>query len=137
MAYGHKHYHEHGGGGDDGMLFVIAVVGILFFGVIVAYTEVLLPLLDRLLLVCLIGYPVFAYLHSRSIAVAIRRTLWAVCWFMISAVVASLPLLFLIGLLLETNPTREANVLTVAINIAGMIGMGFYTLLWTFGDRKT
>ena len=79
-------------------------------------------------------YPVFAYVCSSSIAEAFRRTLLAWCWFMISAVVASLPLLFLVGLLLETNPTQEVNVLSVAICFAGIIGMGFYTLSWTFGD---
>jgi hypothetical protein len=136
MVIRHKHYHEHSGGGG-GMLFGIAAVGLLFVGVISAYITLLAPLTDLLVWVCLIGYPVLAYACSNSIAVAVRRTLLAWCWFMISAVVAALPLLFLVGLLLETNPTQETNVLSVAICFAGIIGMGFYTFLWILDNRKT
>src|SRR5262249_35908109 len=137
MVYGHKHYHVHGGGGGNRMLFGIAVVGLLFVAVIAAHIEVLLPLTDSLLLGCLIGYPVFAYMRSSSIAVAVRRTVLALCWFMISAIVAGILLLFPVGLLLETNPTQEAKVLSVAICLAGIIGMGIYTLVWTCGDGNT
>src|SRR5262249_19717440 len=132
MVIRHKHWHEHGGDGDGAMLVGIAVF--LFVGLIAAYVEVLLPLTDRLFWVCLIGYPVFAYLCSSSIAEAVRRTVWAGCWFMISAIVAGIPLALLAGFI--AGPKQEANVITVGLFIAGIIGMGCYTL-WTFGARKT
>ena len=113
----------------------IGFVGLLFVGVIAANIEVFLRLTDSLLLVCLIGYPVFAYVHTSSIAEAVRRTLLAWCWFMISAVVAGIPLLFLTEFI--ASRTQEANVLSVGICFAGIIGMGCYTLSWTFGNRKT
>src|SRR5262249_42951552 len=126
-----------GSGGGGAMLVGIAFVGFLFVLAISANITILAPLIDRLLWVCLIGYPAFAYVRSSSIAEAVRRTLLAWCWFIISAIVAGILLLFPVGLLLETNPTQEANVMSVAVCIAGIIGMGCYTLLWTFGDRKT
>jgi hypothetical protein len=134
MAFGHKHYHEHGGGGGDGILVGIAVVGLLFVGAISAYITVLGPLTDLLLWVFIIGYPVFAYVCSSSIAEAVRRTLLAWCWFMISGIVAGIPLLLLAEFI--AGPKQEANVFTVGVCIAGIIGMGCYTL-WTFGIRKT
>ena len=123
-----------GGGGGHGML-LIAIVGILFVGLIAANVEALLPQTDQLLLVCLIGYPVFAYVRSSSIAEAVRRTLSAWCWFMISAIVAGIPLLFLVELM-TTSKQQEGSVFTVAVCFAGIIGMGFYTYLWT-SNQKT
>ena len=134
MGYGHTHYHEHGGGGVGAVLVFIAFIGFLFLTAISAFITILAPLTGLFLWVCLIGYPVFAYICSSSIAEAVRRTLLAWCWYMLSAVVAGVPLLFLGGLLLETNPTQEANVLSVAVCIVGIIGMGIYTLSW-FRDR--
>jgi hypothetical protein len=128
MVYGHNHYHEHGGGdGGGSILFGIAVVGFLFLGVITAYVDVLRPVMDMLLWTCLIGYPVFAYVRSRSIAVAVRTTLLAWGWCMISGMVVVIPLLLIAGFV--AHPNQVTNVITVGVNFAGIIGMGFYTLL--------